>query len=740
MAVDWEELRKKQAEIDKDVAKIKEQQKQQSLQTVKSLAQSQSNVQAVKNVEAVQKKSSPQVNPVTQANREASLQAGFVSINPNIKTQEQKAAEVVENIKLRQALPSSTATIPSNQKIQIVSNPQPKAVTPQPEYSPLVSKVAEKVVESEQRSHEVTEFFKEKIFVKEPLYSDKPLVRHAQELAKGVFEGAYSATEVIPYAVGRTVLTGALLADKQGREYFWSAVKQTPKAIAQSYDIRTIQGQSNIILTGLAVGETAKRISVSKAKPEFIAEEAVTKRINTEGLTVDKVFVDVKASLNNKLIESKGAGSFVYAGEEKPVLTGAANIVDLTNKKVIQIDTIGRAEIKPGGADVLSVNEVKGVGKPKTIVDLTKSAELIKEPTQTFKTISISQEVTKNKILPSQVTTGVTGEFLPENILTGEFGGRKIIKGETGKTIAIEQTLASNKFGVSSEKFLKEFEGLRQQDLSQTFKERESFRPVTESGSQVTALKQVQVSKLPSQQNLVLNIAKEQVNLGIEKARTTQVAKSSTVSGIAVSGIKTNMQLMPKSNKLFSVGYEEVYIRTSPPITTQKPITDIISSKPSTSVVAKPIIESRHVSKAKPIAESKPLVQQKNIISSKPSETVKPIIGSRPIIASKPIIAVKPVTRAKPIIEAKPGFEPRGYHTPYPFQAFPELPVYPEPVSPFKSGGLYLPESSAKPKKVKGKVYNLELPSVESVIFNIRSKSYPKLQAITGLGTRPIKI
>lgn len=683
------------------------------------------------------------------------------------QTKEEKAKELVSQINLRRALPITTATIPLSQRIELQAQTVQPKQKPSTELDPTLSagtiKRVEALVEREKKVEQVRTNIKGFFGIQRE--EGESFIKGTAKVVAGlpvdIVLDSFKVGGRIPAAID---ITQAQI--RQGITFGQletvRAAKETPKAVVQSLNPTTPEGLVNLALAAVAVKGVASARAQARAKPTFTAEEAVTKRVTTKGLTIDETYVDVKAALNKKVIEVKGRGtqSFIEIGEGQFGVKGVAELTELSSKKVTSVETRGLATKIEGGFDVTSISKVKTGKSTKTVLDITQSAELISEPTQVFKTISKSVELPKGKTIyegtPSRISTGVTGEIFVEDIRapTGKSIFRKEILSEFGEPLAVEQTLATNRFGINAEQFTKQFEAVpRQPDLSRTFQERQSFRPVTvEGGAQATQLKTLEVLKVPTQENILSQIAKQTAESSISKVKTSQITKSISQSGASVSGVTIGVsQVQASLAPAQQISYEVQ--RPAAPINVAKPLAKTTAAilpaattkaLVDTSVRALPKIKTGEEFSIKteptirPETSTKPILE----IGTEPALDIKPSTDVRPVIDVKPMFDVEPVVSQKPRIDTRTVVQPKRYYPQPVVTPFPEVPFTPPPpmLPDFEAGGFYLPESTGKPKKVSGKKFDYQLPSVESVVFNIRSTSFPKIQAITGLGTRPIKI
>lgn len=630
------------------------------------------------------------------------------------QTKKELATQQIENIKLKRALPVTTAAIPISSQIKLQT--EKKIASTSDTLDPMKSsgtiQRVEKLVEREKKVEQTVG--KVKSFVGIERKEGESFIKGTAKVVAGLPIDIVAQSYIIGGRVPAAIdITQAQLREgkKVSELEATRALKATPGAVAQSLDPRTPEGLVNLALTGVAVKSIGKARVQARAKPTFGTQEAVTKRITTKDFVIDETFVDVKATINKKVIEVKGRGTQAYQkiGKKQYQLKGTAELTELPTKRLTKVETRGLAQKVEGGYDVTSISKVKSPGKTKTILDVSQTAEVISEPTQVFRTMSRSVEIGKGKTLyegrPSRVSTGVTGELYVEDIRTstGKSVFRKNIVSESGKPVAVEQTLASNRFSVRAEQAADQFKMVsRKPDLSRTYKERQSFKPVTvQSGVQATQVKTVQLTAKPTQQTMLQQIAKQQAQSAVSKIKTSQVIKS--VSTGAVTGASVQIQKQ-------QVAYK---IKTTP------------ITKTETSISTKPITQP----KTTPTIKTQP----SSIIKSYPQFDYKPYIKTQPIIEQRQTVHQLQITQpdagyiSTPSTTITPPSFPASFSSPF-------------PPTPFGGGGFYLQESSSKPTRTKTKEIKLDLPSVESVVFNIKSKAYPKFQALTGLGTRPIKI
>jgi hypothetical protein len=733
MVVDWVKEKEKQRQIEKDIRRIKEKQKKEFLVKQKQPKPSSSKKKFQPTLEERKR-----LSILYTGKDRIEVKKGKTPIQIEKTVRKQRAKDIIKKVQVKQTLQAlgrpegyvyPVSMMPSKLDVQrkVLSE-----VKKDPTYQDkeFISRGQEERIKKLIKREERLGVFKQAVYERTGLARKEGEI-YLVGFAKTAGQFPVELATLPLFLGGRASFAVESAFSEVGRSELVRARKETPKVIAQSYDIRKPEGLFNIALTGLAIKSIGKARVKARQKPTFMTEELVTKRTTTKGFTVDESFVDVETIIGKKKVSVKGRGTQTY--EKLPSgeygIKGIAELTEMKTGKVTKIDTRGIGIKKKGGFDVVSSTKVKGRGKTTFFEDVTLSAEKITQPTQVFDTLSITKEIGK----PSRVTSGVTGEIYIEQLGgKGESMFRKVVKGESGRPIAIEQIMASDRFSISAEQFKAQFKGIgRTRDYSRMFKERESFRPVTTGKGGVTITKQiVELKGMPGVGGQILKqVAKtEAVNVA-QSLKSAQVSKSVSTGIFKTSGL--SIATLEKGTQEVSMSVPQQYVPQKP-VTEARPVTKVLPKSQEISIIK---------SRTRPMIDvsMKPMVKTLPKLKQQPYQETKLKIGTRQIISSKVELSAKQAVKTQPMFRPVPSYGQAYSFKPTPTPPSPAPFILPPPIA----GQLYLPESTGRPFKAKGKVKTKYTPSVEALIFDIRTQKLTKgmkIQALTGLGLRPIKL
>lgn len=447
---------------------------------------------------------------------------------------------------------------------------------------------------------------------------------------------------------------------------------------------RTIgQITGGVVFGEVVLNPIVKTIASKKPTVNIILEESGTKRITSTSdmFVTDITQSNVKAILNkNKVINLKGVAvqDIFKIDDEMFGYKGQAEVFKLNrfqlNKASPTGSQVGTSEIRglgkkvEGGFDSLVYTKSKVVNQKPLIYERTgiQTAELMSEPYQVFKEVSLTQNINKLPKLKS-VSAGTTYEVgvldtvEPKNFLRKNIFESKpiydvkdnIIGFEKGNQISTEQYLATERASLSKAEFNKQFEYKRYNKFAQSVQEQnllqkvEKFNPKEVSSSGQVLVQEVKLSSPSTSQvvvsnlnkNVLQNMAKQDIQRQINFAQVNSLA------------LKT---VMPKTYLMNNIGNkQETQAETK---TERKPIADFQiktynTEKMGESVLSKPKMSFKYLSEQSPLNKmaSRSVIKSKNIFRNEQNIESKQMVESKQVMGSKQILETKQVLQTKQI-------------------------------------------------------------------------------------------
>ena len=418
-----------------------------------------------------------------------------------------------------------------------------------------------------------------------------------------------------------------------------------------------------VVFSEIVMSPITKSIKSKQPTVKIIAEESGSKRVTTELITSDITQTELKAILNkNKVVNLKGiAIQDIFKIEEGQYGIKAQAEVFKPNKilpsatKLAESKSVGIAVKVEGGIDTLLYSKTKLTSNPKIIYERTgiQTAELMSEPYQVFKEVSLTQDVSTPKYKFKSVSTGVTAEIGVLDLFENKNTLRKTILSESKQPIATEQYLGTERVSVSAKEFSKQFSYERYNHLAKSSATQNLLGKVSEvninelkGGSQVL-MQETKLSNAPTQQqaltslskNVLTDMAKQDIQnqVSFSQGASNVLKVTSQKSNVMVSNAPTQKPvelkamsipsksyrftpeykqveskfIMPESKTVFKVGAIESKLF--------KPETRSItrtgqSFKPMEALEFKQAFESKQIVEPKQAFESKQILQSKQVL------------------------------------------------------------------------------------------------------------------------------
>lgn len=288
-------------------------------------------------------------------------------------------------------------------------------------------------------------------------------------------------------------------------------------------------------LLGKGISKGVSRVLPPKA-PKLISQEIITQRFITPRTIRDISQIRIVAKTRFRTIGIKGVGTQLFT-KVKP---GEFSLIGEVKLKAPGLKTTaligGKAVKVKGGFDVVSLAKLQQKGRAPTFIkEFTKTAELIKDPQQKFRTLTRAAQIPKGKPitepLKARFGAAVTQEVFIEDIFRpGRSIFRKQVVTELGKPI-LEQILETRAVELAPKEVAKAIEFPRPLDLSRTFAARQAAAPrgarAPPAQRVIRAPTQLLAPPAPTQ-TIIQNIIKQQA-----KQITRQ--RAATISPVLIS-------------------------------------------------------------------------------------------------------------------------------------------------------------------------------------------------------------
>jgi hypothetical protein len=311
---------------------------------------------------------------------------------------------------------------------------------------------ATKATEGEGRLSALNEFVGEKVYKPIGLqYTDQDnyFSRGFKYVVRALPDSALNA----PALFGRGVVFGRALVDTKpaSKEPLFQAAKETPAALASTYNPTKPEGLVNIGFAALGARNLGRSFKIARQKATITAEDSATFRSSAKDLTVDETYINLKVKAGGKTFNIAGRGTQVINNENLKIGVNA-RLTNLYNKKVTDIIGSGRGvALEGGGFKFTKFSKVQTGGKISYIKESMTSTPLIDKSPLRFSTANYITQLNKFGVVKARGGAGgITSEFNIRDIATGKSLFYKQVSGETGKPIGINQVLTSDSIGFTT--------------------------------------------------------------------------------------------------------------------------------------------------------------------------------------------------------------------------------------------------------------------------------------------------